>query len=109
MKSMDDKFVFVEKKDSELYSLKIVQSPYNGVIYTYGSVNIQEDLENDLARLTFNYYIEEVPDPYTKKELEESDDFRNYIGDILAEILDDESAQIGNAGDRDDNTEIIDE
>ena len=29
--------------------------------------------------------------------------------DELAEILDDESAQIGNAGNRDDNTEIIDE
>ena len=108
-KSMDNKFVYVEKKDSELYSLKIVQSPYNNVIYTYGAVTIEEDVEKDLARLKFNYHIEEAPAPYSKQELEESDEFRNYIGDILAEILEDQTAQIGNAGDRDDNTEIIDE
>ena len=109
MKSMADKFVYVEKKDSELYSLKIVQSPYNGIIYTYGAVTIEEDVENDLARLKFNYHIEEAPAPHSKKELEESDEFRNYIGDILAEILEDQEAQIGNAANRNDNTEIIDE
>ena len=106
---MSNNYVFVEKEDSELYSLKIVQGPYNKVIYTYGAVTIEEDIENDLARLKFNYVIEEVPPPYSKEELEESDEFRNYIGDILTEILEDQTAQIGNAGHTDDNTEIIDE
>ena len=45
----------------------------------------------------------------TKKELEDSNEFRNYIGDILTEILEDQEAQIGNARHTDDNTEIIDE
>tara|TARA_B110000858_G_scaffold167369_1_gene195238 strand:+ start:359 stop:679 length:321 start_codon:yes stop_codon:yes gene_type:complete len=106
---MSNRYVFVEKKDSELYSLKVVQGPYNNVIYTYGSVTIEEDVENDLARLKFNYHIEEAPAPYSKKELEESTEFRNYIGDILTEILEDQEAQIGNARHTDDNTEIIDE
>jgi len=55
---MSNNYVFVEKEDSELYSLKIVQGPYNKVIYTYGAVTIEEDIENDLARLKFNYVIE---------------------------------------------------
>jgi hypothetical protein len=105
---MSKEYVFVEKKDSELYSLKIVQGPYNSVIYTYGSVTIEEDIENDLARLKFNYHIEEVPEPYSKHELEESTEFRDYIGNILTEILEDQTAQIGNARHTDDNTEIID-
>ena len=106
---MSNRYVFVEKKDSELYSLKVVQGPYNSVIYTYGAVTIEEDIENDLARLKFNYHIEEAPAPYSKKELEDSNEFRNYIGDILTEILEDQEAQIGNARHTDDNTEIIDE
>lgn len=106
---MENKHVFVEKKDSELYSLKLVQGPYNNVIYTYGAVTIEEDTENDLARLKFKYHIEEVPPPYSSQELEESTEFRDYIGDILAEILENQEAQIGNAGHTDDNTEIIDE
>jgi len=108
-KMNNKKYIFVEKKDSELYSLKIVQGLYNNVIYTYGAVTIEEDVENDLARLKFNYVIEEVPPPYSKEELEESDEFRDYIGDILTEILEDQTAQIGNARHTDDNTEIIDE
>jgi hypothetical protein len=105
---MSKEYVFVEKEDSELYSLKVVQGPYNNVIYTYGSVTIEEDVENDLARLKFNYHIEEAPAPYSIKELEESIEFRDYIGDILTEILEDQTAQIGNARHTDDNTEIID-
>lgn len=105
---MSKEYVFVEKKDSELYSLKIVQGPYNNVIYTYGSVTIEEDTENDLARLKFNYHIEEVPEPYSTHELEQSTEFRDYIGNILTEILEDQTAQIGNARHTDDNTEIID-
>jgi len=103
------KYIFVEKKDSELYSLKIVQGLYTNVIYTYGAVTLQEDVENDLVNIKFNYVIEEVPPPYSKEELEESDEFKNYIGDILTEILEDQTAQIGNARHTNDNTEIIDE
>jgi hypothetical protein len=106
---MSEEYTFVEREDSEQYSLKLLQAPYNNVIYTYGAVTIEEDLNNDLARIKFKYNIEKVPPPYTKEELENSDDFRNYIGNILSEILEDQSAQIGNAGYTDDNTEIIDE
>jgi|TARA_B110000908_G_scaffold170586_1_gene230615 hypothetical protein len=105
---MSKDYIFVEKKDAELYSLKVVQGPYNNVIYTYGSVTIEEDEDKDLARLKFNYHIEEVPEPYSKRELEESTEFRDYIGNILTEILEDQTGQIGNARNTDDNTEIID-
>lgn len=104
--NMNKEYTFVEKKDSEFYSLKIVHGPYTGVIYTYGAVTVQEDIENDVARLSFKYRIEDAPAPLSKDELESNSEFNDYIGDILSQILEDQTGQIGNAGYTDDNTKV---
>lgn len=105
---MSRRYTFVEKLESEFYSIKLLEGPYRNIIYTYGHVTVQEDVENDLARLKFKYRIEEVPPPLSKEEIEVDPDFNNYIGDILAEILEDQAAKIGDAEHRDRNTEVID-
>ena len=106
---MSSAYTFVEKVDSDLYSIKILEGLYANIIYTYGKVTIEEDVENDLARLKFDFIIERAVDPYTTKELETSDEFRNYIGNILTEILNNQDAQIGNATkSTDDNTQDTD-
>lgn len=60
--------------------IKLTSNEYSGIIYTYGRVRLLE--EDDLLRIQFEYDIEENPvgilDP-TK--------FRNHIGDILVELL----------------------
>jgi len=106
---MSKEYTFVEKVDSELYSIKILEGLYANIIYTYGKVTIEEDVENDLARILFDFVIERAVDPYTAEELESSDEFRNYIGNILTEILNNQDAQIGNATkSTDDNTQDTD-
>jgi len=86
---LDDLVVFVERPSSELYALKILQEPYLGVIYTYGSVKLTEDEANDNLIVKFNYTINEVPEGISAEQLRETKDFKNYIGDILIKLLED--------------------
>jgi hypothetical protein len=84
-----DKFIqFVEKGDSELYSLKVVQGPYSGVIYTYGKVQINGTIEAPIVK--FDFTINEVPKGKKKTKLEKSKAFKNFMGDILVSLLEDE-------------------
>jgi len=84
-----DKFIqFVEKGDSELYSLKVVQGPYTGVIYTYGKVQIKGTLEEPIVK--FDFTINEVPKGKKQAKLEKSKAFKNFMGDILVSLLEDE-------------------
>lgn len=85
--NLNDIITFVEKPSSELYSLKVLQGPYSGVIYTYGKVNVKENEDLSSAKLKFKFMIEVAPAPYTIKELEEDTDFKNFMGDVLTELL----------------------
>ena len=89
---MSDRYVFVEKADSDFTSIKALQKPYDGIIYTYGKVKLSEpNGECENARLIFDYRIEEVPPAFgrSKEDLEKDEDFSIFIGDILVEILED--------------------
>lgn len=101
MYDLDETIQFVEKPSSELYSLKVVQGPYLGVIYTYGKVSLHEDEAAAELRLSFDFMIEEVPDNLNKEELEESLDFKTFMGDILAQLLED---KLDNDESAEDNT-----
>lgn len=87
MSNLDNMISFVERPDSELYSIKIKVGLYKNVIYTYGKVNIAEDVANDQLKVSFDYRIEEVPKNSNKKKLEKSEDFKNYIGNILTNLI----------------------
>jgi|TARA_R110000737_G_scaffold352373_1_gene398148 hypothetical protein len=87
---MNDKFVYVEKEDADFTSIKVLQKPYNGIIYTYGKIKISEpEDENGNATLSFDWKVEEVPPAIgkSKEELENDEVFSKFIGDILVEIL----------------------
>ena len=89
---MKKKFVYVEKPESDFTSIKLIDGPYNELIYTYGKVTVSESNgESETASLTFDYYVEEIPPiiEKTRKELESDEDFVNYIGDVLVQILED--------------------
>ena len=58
-------------------------------------MNIEEDKENDTCRLQFEYTVEEAPSPLDCSELEELGAFKQYVGDILVDILSDHAAHIG--------------
>lgn len=88
-------YVLVEKPSSEFYSMKLLTGNWTGVIYTYGTVSIQEDKENDVARLEFQFKIDECPEGIDSESLMTNESFMNYIGDILASILEQNEFKIG--------------
>lgn len=89
MINLDETIKFVEKLSSEVYSLKVVQGPYLGVIYTYGKVSLREDEANCELKIEFKFKLEEVPDNLNEEELKKSTDFKNFMGDILSQLLED--------------------
>jgi Tfp pilus tip-associated adhesin PilY1 len=88
-------YVFVEKPSSDFYSVKLLTGQWAGVIYTYGTVNIREDKENDVVVLQFQYKIEEKPEEFNSNDLMENSSFKNYIGSILSCILEENEFKIG--------------
>lgn len=106
---MKKNITYVEKADSDFTSIKVLQEPYNGIIYTYGKVKVSEpEGEGENAKITFDYRVEEVPPVFgkSKEEIENDQDFANFIGDVLVEILED---SVENDGSSDDNTSVNNE
>jgi hypothetical protein len=82
------KYTLVEKEDLDYYGFKIQEGEYKDVVYYYGEVKIEEDVENDKAVLNFNYQIDKGNKKYSIEQLQDSIKFSNLMGDILAEVLD---------------------
>lgn len=90
---------FVERTNSDFYSIRLMTSQWAGIIYTYGRVSIKEDKRNDCATLSFDYIIEDVAGTeFVPAQLESCDDFRNMIGDVLTDILSKSEMNIGKDG-----------
>lgn len=81
-------YTMVEKEDMDYFGFRFDEGQYEGVVFYYGQVKIEEDVENDQALLQFDFQVDKGNDTYNIGELEESDDFRNMLGDILVSILD---------------------
>ncbi len=60
--------------------IKLTSNEYSGIIYTYGRVRLLE--EDDVLRVQFEYDIHENPVGFVDR-----DKFKNYIGDILIDLL----------------------
>lgn len=60
--------------------IKLTSNQYSGIIYTYGRVRLLE--EDDQLRVQFEYDIQENPVGFVDR-----DKFRNHIGDILIDLL----------------------
>jgi hypothetical protein len=88
-------YVLVEKPSSEFYSIKLLTGNWTGVIYTYGTVSIKEDKANDAAVLQFQFKIDECPEEIDSDSLMTNKSFKNYIGDILSSILEQNEYKIG--------------
>jgi hypothetical protein len=83
---------FVEKETSDFYSVQLLSGKWEGLVYTYGHVGIKEDQDNETATLKFNYKIEECPDGMV---VFEDAEFNNYLGEVLANIIEESEFKIG--------------
>ena len=103
MSDIKDKYKFVLRKVKDLeegkaeyekdtcIGLTDAAGRYGGVIYKYGKVSIpNEDELNSEGDLPFRFqYVIVDNNEYPEKYFKE--DFRNLIGDILVDIIDDKS------------------
>tara|TARA_Y100000004_G_scaffold72379_1_gene81306 strand:- start:161 stop:487 length:327 start_codon:yes stop_codon:yes gene_type:complete len=86
-------FGYVERPSSEVYSIKIKEGRFKGVIYSYGKVDLKENKENDQLELNFKFIIHEANNRYDTETLNDSRRFKNYISDVLKYILEEEFGQ----------------
>jgi hypothetical protein len=72
------------KNDGTAVHIKFLEGFYKDTVFKYGKVKFKE--ENEQVYLLFAYDVLESPVKKPAK-LEKDDDFKNYIGDLLVEIM----------------------
>ena len=74
-------------ENSNSYQFKVTDNKYAGVVVTYGKVGLTEPMEGgEQATLSFEYNLHETG-IYEKDELENSDEFQQYLGDMLVHFI----------------------
>ena len=71
------------KEDEETVHIRLMEGPYKDTIYKYGRVGFEE--KNEQVYLQFKFDV--IESTIKTKILEKDLDFRNYIGDLLVEIM----------------------
>ena len=81
------RYVFAQRKEDDFSCIKLLEGQYEGIIYKYDQVKFSttENADGQIP-LKFTYDIMANPN----KEDVKSDDFRNYIGDILVECVEEQ-------------------
>ena len=92
---MPENYSFVSRGEDKWASILITKGKYKGIIYQYGRVSVaEEENEDGKMPLSFDYNVVDV-NGHEKEELDSSTEFKNTLGDILVEILD-EQLEAGN-------------
>lgn len=71
------------KDDDQAVHIRLMEGPYKDTIYKYGRVGFEE--KNEQVYLQFKFDV--IESTIKTKKLEKDLDFRNYIGDLLVEIM----------------------
>jgi hypothetical protein len=77
------RYVVLDSKQDGLQAIKLTEGAFEGIIYTYGKVEFDENETTDNIHLRFEYDIIEQND----KSLTDKAPFEQYIGDILQELI----------------------
>ena len=87
--SIRDKFVYVESESQDQTYIGIKGGKFAGVVYKYGKVSFaKEEDKNGNLPMQFQYDI--VDNNGIQRE-QFDDEFFNLIGDILVEIMDEQT------------------
>ena len=89
-KTNNKRYAFAQRQGDDFSCIKIMDGQYEGIIYKYNKVAFEpKPLDSGDIPLRFTYDIMTNPN----KEDVESLDFRNYIGDILVEVVQEQLEQ----------------
>jgi hypothetical protein len=92
---MPENYTYVSRGTEQWASIMITKGEYEGVIYQYGRVSVAEkENEDGTMPLSFDYNVVDQ-NGHDKEELDSSVEFKNILGDILVDILD-EQLEAGN-------------
>jgi hypothetical protein len=72
------------KEDGQAVHIRLLEGPYKDTIFKYGKVKFEEI--NQQMHLQFGYDVLESTVKKPRK-LEQDEDFKNYLGDLLVEIM----------------------
>ena len=81
------RYIFAQRQGDDFSCIKLLEGQYEGIIYKYDQVKFSttENADGQIP-LKFTYDIMDNPN----KEDVKSEDFRNYIGDILVECVEEQ-------------------
>lgn len=77
------KYVIVENRHTGQEAIKLLEEPFAGIVYSYGTIETTEDEVNRKITLRFGYDIIDK----ANKDFGSMEPFEKYIGEILTEIL----------------------
>ena len=76
------RYIFAQRQGDDFSCIKLLEGQYEGIIYKYNQVKFSTT-ENATGEIPLKFTYDIMANP--NKEDVKSDDFRNYIGDILVE------------------------
>ena len=83
-KQKNKRYAFAQRKGDDFTCVKLLDGDYEGIIYKYNNVKFEELNNNGQVPLQFTY---DVFVNSEKKDVD-SQEFKNYIGDVLVELVD---------------------
>jgi len=93
MSDIKDRYMFVSRKDEDFASIMIKDGKFKDVIYNYGKVSIpEEDNLNEDGTLPFRFEYTILDNVGIPRE-NFGEDFFTLIGDILVDIIDEQSEE----------------
>ena len=93
MSDIKDRYMFVSQKDEDFASIMIKDGKFKDVIYNYGKVSIpEEDNLNEDGTLPFRFEYTILDNVGIPRE-NFGEDFFTLIGDILVDIIHEQSEE----------------
>jgi len=93
MSDIKDRYIFVSEDDEDFASIMIKDGKFKDVIYNYGKVSIpEEDNLNEDGTLPFSFEYTIIDNVGIPRE-NFGEDFFTLIGDILVDIIDEQSEE----------------
>ena len=81
------KYVFAQRDVDDYSCIKLTEAPYSDIIFAYTNVKFASEPNADgRLPLKFTYDIKKNPNNVNT----EDEDFRQYIGDILIEVMEEQ-------------------
>ena len=81
------RYAFAQRQGDDFSCIKIMDGQYEGIIYKYNNVKLSQT-ENADGQLPLKFTYDIMVNP--NDEDIKSTEFRNYIGDILVEVMEEQ-------------------